>query len=131
MGVFQNLYVGPYARWLVEGRVDDEALRDLLGGIDHALATNAWGLAGQPPEVRLNGTPYRCYCFMPDADRPGQPGRELWFGGALHRVEDWTDLGWKREVDWFAHAFARELGRLAEFFGSPASLRWGMVAWPG
>jgi hypothetical protein len=129
MSIYRNLFVGPYARWLVSVPVDGNALRQILDA-GQALCTNAWSLSGQPPEVTVGGSEQLAYCFMPDVDRPGRPEREMWLGASLEAVEDWSEVGRKEEMDWFAQAFADELRALADFFGQPPEVRWGLVAWP-
>ena len=35
----------------------------------------------------------------------------------------------KAEIDWFATAFAAELGAVTEHLGRPPTLHWGIVGW--
>jgi hypothetical protein len=129
MSVLFSLYIGPHAQWLVKKRVDHGALRALLEANNGALYSNALGLSGEPPEVQVKRARRLCYCFIPDTERPDQPRRQLWFTAVLEAVEDLTEVERKVEMDWFASAFAGELQALADFFGEPATIRWGLVAW--
>jgi hypothetical protein len=120
MSISRTVYVGPYAQWLVKERVDRRALSNLLQSQDGALCSNALGLSSEPPEVEAEGGSRLCYCFVPDAHRPRQPQRELWFIGP-------PEVKRNAEMDWFTSAFAPENQALAKFFAKPPTIRWGLV----
>jgi hypothetical protein len=123
MSSSQDVYIGPYAEWLVAGSEPQPVPRDLLG----ALCCN-FGRS-EPLEMDSGGGEFFRCCFMPDEDRPGQPSREMYFSGGTTAAEDLTGVGVQKETEWFARAFANELRALASHYGTPAALRWGVVTW--
>jgi hypothetical protein len=53
----------------------------------------------------------------------------FWGKGVCLEDQDLTDVDRQAEMDWFASKFAGPLRELAERFGSPAKIRWGLVFW--
>jgi hypothetical protein len=125
MSVYQNLYVGPYAEWLVQAGEDDY---DLLEELVHPALRSNTGQDGIP-EVRVKGVYYRRHCFIPRVKRLKKPQRCMDFDETVVAVEDWNEVDRQAEIDWFAKAFEKELNALASHYGREPHLRWGMVAW--
>jgi hypothetical protein len=121
MSVEQNVYLGPYAEWLV--RVDEitDEFQELAEGI---LQTNA-GM-DLPPVVKVKRKEYHRFCFMPGESRGREPHWSIHDGDG---IEDLRGIDMKAEIDWFATAFAVELGAVAEHLGRSPTLHWGIVGW--
>jgi hypothetical protein len=124
--MFGEYFVGPYAFWLVpKGRkrkppwdLEDEVLyqqRDL----------------GDFPTVKQGRRHFERHCYMPRQSRSGQPREDMWSGGEGPGTEDrdLTEVSPRAEIEWFAAAFAPELRALADYYGAPPTLRWGLVSW--
>jgi len=129
MGVYQNLFVGPYAEWLIpEGK--NHGLPPSGKDGERLFQERLMCYVEEPGQAfKVGPQDHYRYCYMPDA--PNDPGREVYFGGkpAWPPVLDLTKLDRQKEIDWFATAFAEEFKTLAQYFGGPPSLRWGIVCW--
>ncbi len=132
MGVQHNVFVGPFAEFLVRPEAPPPHVSDVAEG--KLLAawgfSRAWGLS-DPPTVAIDGVLYRRYCFVPRDRRPGQPQRPMDYSelGEGSGVEDLRGVDAHAEMDWLARAFREELRALEKFCGCPARLGWGVVAW--
>jgi hypothetical protein len=132
MSVYSNLFVGPYAEWLV--RTSKRLPPFLNSPLDQSLIEGMklyW--PDELPDVRRGGVRYHRYVFMPREARPEMPSRPLYFSGKGGPdnigIQDLTEVDTRGEIDWFLRAFREELQALAEHFGGPPSLRWGLVHW--
>jgi hypothetical protein len=133
MSVYQNLFIGPFAEFLVpEGKTEGLPPEDEGGDrlFYEKLLCNV-GLGA--PETTVRGKKrYHRFCYMPHADKPEAHGRPMYFGGqpAYPAIQDLLKVDRQAEVDRFAKAFAKELKALAEKFGGKPRLSWGLVCWP-
>jgi hypothetical protein len=124
--MFGHYFVGPYAVWLVpEGQKpeppwDDE--EEILWR-QHYL--------GSFPTVEQGSRRFERHCYMPRQRRPGLPRAKMWAGGDGPGTEDHdlTEVSPQAEIEWFATAFESELRTLADYYGVPPTLRWGLVSW--
>jgi len=131
MSVVLKVAVGPYAEFPVpEGRADEFPPEDEDGELlfEESLVSN-WNRYVEP---RTD-----CYRYVPDVDylppssgwpinRP--PSRQMLLSSYEFLDQDLTELDRQAEMAWFAATFAEELQALAERFGSPPALRWGVVS---
>jgi hypothetical protein len=126
MSIFQNYYVGPFARWLMpEGQNPGLPPEDYGDGlIDRTMRS----VAGYDYRA-ADGNCYHPYFFVPLYEVQSPQGRELSFSQDLPNCQDLTDVDRGQEVEWFAATYAAELGALAIFFGSKPLIRWGIVYW--
>src|SRR5579883_338825 len=133
MSVWQNLFVGPFAEWLVpEGKTEGLPPRDNDGVrlfADKLLCNLSMG---EPPETITRGRKsYHRYCFMPHAKEPERHGREMYFAGqpAYPTTQELLAVDRQAEVDWLAKKYAKELEALAKKFGGKPRLSWGLICW--
>jgi hypothetical protein len=133
VSIWQNLFIGPFAEWLVpEGKAKGLPPRDEDGELLFSEKL-AWDSAlGEFETVVRHKKRYRRFCCMPRDLKPESHGREVLFGGqpAYPGNQDLLDVDRQGEIDWFAKAFARELKVLAEKFGGEPTFHWGLVCWP-
>ena len=136
MGVCHYLYVGPYVEWRRPGRRGDVKLPP---GIREAVERVVWdgpmdwqNYGGEMPEEVVGGVPHFCYRFVPSLDLTGGPDRRLSFsdkGGADAGALDLTSNDRDAELRWFEALYRDHLADLAGGFGSPPSVRWGVLTW--
>jgi len=126
MSVILNVAVGPYAEFPVpEGRADEFPPKDEDGDLlcEEFLVSNR-NRYGKP---RTD-----CYRYVPDDENlppSRRPARQMLLTSYDFLDQDLTDLGKQAELAWFAATFAEELRALAERFGGPPAIRWGVVCW--
>jgi hypothetical protein len=127
MSLSVTVHVGPYAELLLpEERAHvAEALGEFMDSVNHNLEN--------PPTVEIDGEKLVRVCFAPFFSRyvPLQPPRQMhWDGGggpANSNVVDLTDVNVADEVAWFEREFAEFLRAVADAYGQPARVRWGVV----
>jgi hypothetical protein len=130
------VFVGPYAEWqspvivhMPEDEADPEGWSELLDG--GALHWNISYDSAVPPQVTLRGKQVYQYCCMPRADRRGRPRDHILLvlnaNHQPHLAVNWAGVDSEREVAWFSRAFSKELSKLAQLFGRPPKMSWGLV----
>jgi hypothetical protein len=132
MSVCQNLFVGPFAEWLVpEGETRGFPPRNKSGDrlFGNKLSCNV-GL-GEPETMVMGKKRYHRYCYVPYKNQRNRKGRPMSFGGqpAWPEIQDLLDIDRQAELDQFAKRFSKELKLLAQKFGAEPKLRWGLVCW--
>jgi hypothetical protein len=131
MSVHQNFFVGPYASWLVKvGKHPEDLSETLFERLIETRILHWQTFMGELPAVRRGRARYDRYTFMPQAERSGGPRGPRFFSDCDGAdLLDLTDVNQRAEIDWFAEAFREELRVLAEYFGGPPELGWGLVQW--
>lgn len=134
---YQNLYVGPYAQWLVPVEATEGPPGSELPEVDfgHELMCNLTP-ARYPAMVRRGRKDYVPLCFMPPSERGqkvGVSGREMYFllPAAWPPAQDLLAVDRQAEIEWFKTACAKALAALTEHYGEPPQFGWGVVCWPG
>jgi hypothetical protein len=106
MSLSVTIHVGPYAELFLpnERAHVPESLGEFMEQINHNLES--------PPTVEVGGQKLVRVCFAPFFSRyvPLQPPRQM----------HW-------EVAWFEREFAEFLRAVADAYGQPARVRWGVV----
>jgi hypothetical protein len=137
-------YVGPYAEWLVPGKLtvtwesfsgdqQFEAARacvwtEELGEIvaSGGLGLNI-GMNGTPP-VLIRKVEYYRVCGFPGVGPGGKRGRTMAWSDSDDDVLDLTAVDRRGEIAWFKRTFKKEMAVLTEYFQTSLSaVRWGYV----
>jgi hypothetical protein len=123
------VHVGPYAEFLLrEGPAGDpDKLQEALesGDLDHNLE--------YAEKVVVDGVEFARACYAPYFNGHSRPERKpprqmQWSDDAGEgRVVDLTDVDVGEEVAWFERAYGDVLKLLAEGYGVPVRIRWGVV----
>jgi hypothetical protein len=136
MSMWHCLYIGPYAEWLVPaakhqgGEWNRSTLDNLVekGGLCYRANM------GEIPTLQKGHSLFYHYTFRPRGERAGnestRPNRRMLFDGdgvAGFDMQDLTEVNSQEEINWFAESFREELRSLADHFGEPAALRWGVT----
>jgi hypothetical protein len=130
------VFIGPYAEWLSrdivhipEDEADPDGWGELLDG--GALHWNISYASALPPRIMRRAHPTYQYCRMPREDRRGRPRDHmlLILNANQHPqlAVSWVGLDSKREIEWFARAFRKELDKLTRLFGHSPRMDWGLV----
>jgi hypothetical protein len=124
MGVYQNVFLGPYAEFPVPlDRSDELPPEDKDGELlcSRDLMCN-WGYEDRHED---------CYRYTPRRSGRKGPKRTMFFcdKGVCLEDQDLTDLDRQAEMDWFTAAYAKPLRVLTKQFGVPPRVRWGFVFW--
>jgi hypothetical protein len=124
MGIVHNLFIGPYAEFLVPaGQAEQFPPEDEDGNL----------LCWESLMCDL-GMSRRtdCYRYMPDGTGTKQPARTMYAGdkhGACFPSQDLSDVDRQGEMAWFAQQYANELRVLKERYAASPTIRWGIVCW--
>jgi hypothetical protein len=132
MGMFNELFVGPYAAWRVDvPETEEDFIRTAAWQSIVGEGVLDWkNYLGDHPGTKRCAAEHGHHVFMPRSERPGKPQRPMRFGdkGCFGlEILDLTDVDRQAEIAWFADKFRPELRKLAEYFGSEPLLRWGAV----
>ena len=124
MGVVQNVFIGPYAEFAVPAGRRAEFPPEDEGG-DFLFWEDLHCNLG------MGDRHEDCYRFTPTGDGPEGQARPMyaWGKGVCLKDQDLTDLDRESEMAWLTSAYAEPLGVLAERFGTPPRIRWGVVFW--
>jgi hypothetical protein len=127
-----SLFVGPYAEWAVPVGKGPVPETPEWAWFHERMVVDLQMNLGELPELERDGGRYHLYRLMPSEERPGAPGRSMYFGGKASLgfgALDLTEVDRRAEVRWFAEAFCAELRQLADHVGAEPALRWGAVKW--
>lgn len=123
------VHVGPYAEFLLpeESVGNPDKLEEALesGDLNHNLE--------YAEKVVVDGVEFERACYAPyfsDYSRPElKPPRQMhWSDDDREgRVVELTDVDMVEEVAWFERVYGDVLKLLAEGYGVPARIRWGVV----
>lgn len=123
MGMWQNLFLGPYAAFPIAPAIADRLPEDEEGEL---LGWRSFYCHGSESERRAY--------YMPRGtagESPKPAPREMYFGGepGWPWEPDLVGVTPQAEVDWFVRAYAAELTEVAAALASKPEIGWGLLSW--
>src|SRR5437879_246721 len=112
MGMYNNLFVGPYAQWEVPAKHQAHTPGDTLDWVlveQGVFHQQSYG--GELPGRIRRKREFFYHTLMPAEKRPEGPEREMYFSGQGYLgvgTLDLTEVNRQAEIDWFAQAFEGE-----------------------
>jgi hypothetical protein len=115
MGVYHNVYIGPYAEYLIRAGDPIPSVEDVAKGklLDKWGLGRGWGL-DDPPTVEVDGISFQSCCYVPGCRRQGAPDRQTDYSdcGEGAGIQDLRVVDVEAEIAWLGSAFRKELRTL-------------------
>ena len=132
MSVIFEVYVGPYAEWLLaKVPAYPEELSSLLEEQEPRLKRNG----DRPPCITLGRARRYQVCWYPSFSESSAmrlPRPMEWADWDCNRTEAVVDLGgvsMAEESAWFARICEAQLAALVRYYGKPFHVRWGVLTY--